>query len=79
MQVCDDALSNKIRSLDYSQDLIIVILDQREFEFVLCRIHCNGSWARRTVEAVDILPFDTGEVYRLLEGPNDAIISVECG
>lgn len=64
--------------MNYSQNLVIIVLDQREFKLVFGGIHCNGTWPRGAIQAVNVLPFDTSEVDRLLEGSNNAVVSVSC-
>jgi hypothetical protein len=51
------------------------VLDECKFEPVLNRVHRNSPGLSRTIEAVNRLAFDSGEVYRLLQGTNDAIVT----
>jgi len=51
------------------------VLDERKLEPVFSGVHCNGPGLRGTIEAVNCLAFDAGEVYGLLQGADDAIIT----
>ena len=74
MEVGNDALANEVRGLNNLQDFLIVLFDQRKLELVLCRIDGNTTRAGSTIKTVDALSLDAGEVDRLLERANDAIV-----
>lgn len=75
MQIRDDALTDQVGGLDDTQYLIVIVLDKRKLEPVFSGVHCNSPRLGGTIQAVDRLGFDAGKVYRLLQGPDDAIVA----
>jgi len=69
-------LSNEVARANDLQDLLVVVLDQRELEPVFRWVNGNGSRPRRPIETVDRLALDAREIYRLVERTDDAIVAV---
>lgn len=76
LQIPDNALADKIAVSDDLQDLVVVLPDQSELESVLGRIDGDGTRLGGAVETVDDLALDASEVDRLVEGFNDAIVTI---
>jgi len=68
-------LADQVGGLDDTQHFVVVVLDERKLEPILSGVHRNGSRLGGTIEAVDRFAFDAGEVYWLLQGPDDAIVT----
>lgn len=69
-------MTDKAGGLDDLEHLIIVSLDQRQLEPVLSRINFQDSRLGTAVQAVDVPALDLDEINSLVEGANDAIVTV---
>lgn len=76
MKIRDDALTQERRSLNNVKHLLVVVLEQSQLETVFRRIEGNGPGTSRTIQAVCRLSFDTGEVYRVVQGADDTGVPV---
>jgi hypothetical protein len=75
LEVSDDALAKQVGGSDDVQHLFMVIPEQSQLETVLSRVEGDGFRAGGTVEAVDGLALDTGEVDRVVEGADNAMVT----
>ena len=75
LQVADDALPDEITAPDDLQDLVVVLSHEGQLEAVLGRVDGDCSWLGSAVETMDHLALDASEVYRLIEGFDDAVIT----
>lgn len=75
MQIRDDALTDQVGGLDDTQHLVVVVFDKRKLEPVFSGVHRNGPRFGRTIQAVDRLCFNAGKIYRLLQGPDNTIVT----
>lgn len=53
----------------------MIVFQQRQFEAILGRVKCNGSGARRSIQAMDNLALDTGEVDGVIKSTYDAMVA----
>ena len=79
LEVRDDALTDQAGSLDNVEHLIVMALDQRELETVLCRVDCEDLGLRSPVEAVDTLALHTNQVDGVLKSANNTVVAVHEG
>lgn len=69
-------MTDKTRCLDDLEHLIIVSLNQRQLEPVLCRIDFQNSGLGTAVQAVDVPALDLDEINSLVEGADNAIVTI---
>jgi len=75
LQVGDDALTQQCRCANDMKHFLVVIMQQRKLESILSWIECDSPWARRAIQAVDSLAFDTCEVDRVIESANYTVVT----
>jgi len=75
LQVRNDGLPDKLGIAHHVQDFIIFAVDQRQLELVLSRVNAENSRSALTIQAVDVVSFDTRHVDRQIQRPNDAMIT----
>jgi hypothetical protein len=75
LQVPDNALTDEIAAADDLKHLVVVLSDKGKFESVLGRVDGDGPRLGGSVQAVDNLPLDSGEVDGLLERLDDTIVT----
>lgn len=75
LQVGNDALTDKIRSPDDMEDLVVVLPHQRQFETILRWIDWDRSRFRVTIEYMDNLSFDASQVDGLIECLDDSVVA----
>ena len=76
LEIPDNALTDKVTGANDLQYLVVVLPDESQLEAVLCGINGDGAGASRSVEAVDGLALDTGEVNWLFESFDDAVVAI---
>jgi hypothetical protein len=75
LQIRDDALPEQSRSANDIQHLLVVVLKQRELEAVLRRVEGDGPGACRTVQTMHCLALDAGQVYRVIQRADYAMVA----
>ena len=53
----------------------MIVFQQGKFEAILGRIKRNGSGASRSIQAMNSLAFDTGEVDGVIKSTYDAMVA----
>lgn len=76
LQIGDDALADQVGRSDDVQDFFVVLTDESELEAVFSRVDRDRLRSCVAVEAVNGLAFDAGEVNRLFERLDDAVVAV---
>lgn len=77
LQVRNDAMTHHARGLDDLEHLIVIPLDQRQLELIFDGIDGKDSRLGITVEVVQAAALDAHEVDSLVEGANNAIVTLE--
>ena len=75
LQICDDALANKVRSFDDMQHFFIVIAQECKFEPIFRGIDSVRSWSSRTIKAVHRPTLHAGQVYRIIQGADNTSVT----
>lgn len=76
LQVADDALTNQITGPNDLQYLVVVLPDESQLEAILCWVNGDGPGTSGAVKTVNGLTLDAGEVDRLLESLDDAVVTI---
>lgn len=76
LQVSDNALAQQSGGANDVQHFIVVVAQKREFEAVFGWIECDGAGPCRAVETVHCLSLDTGQIDRVIESADHAMITV---
>ena len=76
LEVADDGLSHEVAVSDDLQDLVVILAHEGELESVLGRVNRDRPGLGGTVEAVDNLSLDSGEVDGLLERLDDTVVAL---
>lgn len=76
LEITDDALADQVRGSDDLKDFIVVLLDERELESVLCRINSDGPRLCLSVQAVHGRALDSSQVHGLFERLDDTVVTV---
>ena len=76
LQVCDDRLANQLGVTHHVQHFIILAMDEGELELELGWVDVQHARTTLTVEAVNILTFDPGDVDGYIESSDDAMVPV---
>lgn len=76
LQVGDDTLTDKVGCTDDLQDFIVVFLDQRELESVLCRVDGDGSRLCLSIQTVDGGALYSSQIDWLLQSLDDTVVTV---
>jgi len=76
LQVCDDGLSDKLSIAHHVQDFVVLAVNKRQLELVLSGVNAEDTRPTLTVQAVDVVSFDTGHVDRQIQCANDAMITI---
>lgn len=74
LKICNDTLSEQRRGLDNIKHLLVVVLQQSQFEPVFCGIERDGTRAGGTIETVNGLALDACQVNRVIQSADNAMI-----
>lgn len=77
LEITDDTLANQVGRADDLENLVVVLLDQRQLESILCRINGDGSGLCLTIQAVNSGTLDSSQVYRLFQRLDNTVIPVD--
>lgn len=75
LQVSNDALTQKGRSFDDIQHLLVVVFEECKLETILSRVERDSTRAGRAIKTMDGLALDTGEIDRIVQSANDSMIT----
>lgn len=75
LQVGDNALTDEVRGANDLKHFIIVFLDQRELESVLCRVDCDCPGLCLSIQTVDRGSLYSCQVNGLVESLDDTVIT----
>ena len=75
LQIPNDTLADKIGVANDLQHLIVVLPDECKLETVFSRINGNGARFCGPIETVDDLPFDSSQVYGLIKGFDNTVVT----
>lgn len=76
LKITDNALANQVRGSDDLKNFIVVLLDERELESVLCRIDGDGPWLCLSVQAVHGGALDSSQVDGLFERLDNTVVTI---
>ena len=79
LEVGNDGLPNEVGVPDDVQDLVILPVNKGELELELGGINADFAGLAVPIERVHSVADDAGDVERLVEGADDAIVTVRQG
>ena len=74
LQVGDNGLPNELGSSDHVKHFVVLSVDKRELEFELGRIDAQHAGAAFSVQAIDAVSLDSGDIDGKVERTNYSVI-----
>mmetsp|Transcript_4474 Transcript_4474/g.12177 ORF Transcript_4474/g.12177 Transcript_4474/m.12177 type:complete len:264 (-) Transcript_4474:1378-2169(-) len=76
LKVADNGAATQVTALDHTDHLVVLALQQRQLEHVLCHINLDHPVLAIPVQRKHSVAHDFGDVQRHLQGADDAAVSV---
>mmetsp|Transcript_9293 Transcript_9293/g.17326 ORF Transcript_9293/g.17326 Transcript_9293/m.17326 type:complete len:228 (-) Transcript_9293:1684-2367(-) len=76
LQIRNDSLAAQLRVTNHVNDLIVLLLQQGQLEDVLCGVYLNLSSFSISIQTVNGVGKDFGQVYRVIKCLHNAVVSI---